>query len=206
MRNDPTVVALVVSARDGDGEAWNQIVERYAPLVWSICQRYRLSRLDADDVGQNVWLSLFQHLRTIREPAALPGWIARTTGNECLRVLTLRTRQHNELAPDVESGVDGGYDLVEEELERAEQQMALRQAFGQLQRRCQTLLALLFHEARPPYAQISRQLRMKVGSIGPTRERCLAELRRTPAMADFIKTHRQSGNGGELRAWRMVDR
>lgn len=201
MYDDPTVVALVLAARGGDRTAWDQIVERYAPLVWGICRRHRLSRSDTDDVGQNVWLRLFESLGTLREAAALPGWLARTTRNECLRVLrSAGQRERAEHTIDPERGLEGGYDLVEDELERAQRHLALRESFGQLRPQCQELLSLLFRDARPPYLQIGGQLGMKVGSIGPTRERCLAELRRCPALAALIETQRREGTGGEVRA------
>jgi RNA polymerase sigma factor (sigma-70 family) len=189
MHDDPAVVTLVLAARDGDAEAWHQIVDRYAPLVWGICRRYTLGRPDADDVGQVVWLSLFQHLAAIREPAALPGWLARTTRNECLRVLRAAgQRERVERAVPAESGVDGGFDVVEEELERAEQHRALREAFSDLRPECRELLSRLFRDAPPPYLEIGNELGMKIGSIGPTRQRCLAELRRCPALAAFTGT------------------
>jgi DNA-directed RNA polymerase specialized sigma24 family protein len=83
----PTVEALVDDARVGDQKAWNALVSRYSPLVWAICRRFNLSRLDSDDVGQSVWLLLIEHLPALRQPAALPGWIATTTRRECMRVL-----------------------------------------------------------------------------------------------------------------------
>jgi hypothetical protein len=92
----PSVTALVASARNGDKRAWDELFERYAPLIWSICRRYRLSQMDADDVGQNVWLQLVGHLAAIRDPAALPGWLATTTaGNvagSCVRHSNSRLR------------------------------------------------------------------------------------------------------------------
>jgi hypothetical protein len=69
---DAPVADLVARARGGDQRAWDAIVERYAPLVWSICRRYRLDGADTDDAGQAVWLQLVDHLDTIRDPAALP--------------------------------------------------------------------------------------------------------------------------------------
>ena len=82
MRDDPTVVALVARAAEGDPRAWADVVERYAPLVWSICTRFQLSNQDTEDVGQNVWLLLVEQLGKLRERAALPGWLApRRTGN-----------------------------------------------------------------------------------------------------------------------------
>jgi len=87
MHNDLSAADLVTRARNGDKQAWDALVDRYAPLVWSICHRHRLSRADADDVGQSVWLQLVEHLGTVRDPAALPGWLATTTRRECGRVL-----------------------------------------------------------------------------------------------------------------------
>src|SRR6201986_4534609 len=87
MRDDPAVIALVISARDGDQRAWDEIVDRYAPLVWAICRRYQLSRSDTDDVAQTLWLLLVEQLGKLRQPAALPGWIATTTAREGLRVI-----------------------------------------------------------------------------------------------------------------------
>ena len=93
MRDDAPVATLVARARDGDKHAWDAIVDRYAPLIWSICRRYRLDRPDADDVGQSVWLRLVDQLALIRDPAALPGWLATTTRRECGRVLSASRRQ-----------------------------------------------------------------------------------------------------------------
>ena len=84
-----SVIALVARAVSGveTRTAWDEIVDRYAPLVWSICLRHQLSRQDTDDVGQSVWLLLVEQIGSLREPAALPGWLATTTRRECLRVL-----------------------------------------------------------------------------------------------------------------------
>lgn len=79
MRENTAVVTLVFAARDGDREAWNRMVERYAPLVYGICRTYRLAPADAEDVGQNVWMSLYGHLHLLRDAAALPGWLTTTT-------------------------------------------------------------------------------------------------------------------------------
>src|SRR5215510_1646282 len=75
MPDDLTIVNLLLRARAGDESAWHELVERYAPLVWSVCRRYRLSQADTDDVAQTVWLRLLEHIAKIREPAALPGWL-----------------------------------------------------------------------------------------------------------------------------------
>ena len=98
MRDDPVVTDLVTRARHGDQHAWDTLVERYAPLVWSICRRYRLSRADTDDVGQTVWLLLVTHLDQLRDPAALPGWIATTTGRECAKARRATQPAHTAVA------------------------------------------------------------------------------------------------------------
>ena len=86
MRSDPSVVTLVARAAQYDQQAWDELVERYIPLVWSICVRYQLSSHDIEDVSQSVWLGLVSHLNQLRDPAALPGWLATTTRRECVRV------------------------------------------------------------------------------------------------------------------------
>src|SRR5580700_723821 len=87
MRDDPVITALVARAANGQEQAWDALVERYAPLIWSICRRHRLDGADAADVGQSVWLHLVDHLGSLRDPAALPGWLATTARRECGRVL-----------------------------------------------------------------------------------------------------------------------
>jgi len=186
MHDKPTVEALVLAARDGDREAWNTIVERYGPLVFGVCVSYRLSPADLEDVGQAVWLLLFQRLHTLRVPEALPGWLLTTTRNECKRVLGERIRRQDRTLV-VEPSVDGGQAALEEEWERVRQATALREAFAQLDAPCRDLLTLLFADPPIPYREIAEQLRMKVGSIGPTRARCLDHLRRCPALAALIE-------------------
>ena len=94
------VTDLVTRAKNGDQQAWDALVERYAPLVWSICRRYRLERADAEDVCQAVWFTLVARLDHLRDPAALPGWLATTTRRECGRVLhaTGRRRAGEQVA------------------------------------------------------------------------------------------------------------
>ncbi|MBB5077367.1 RNA polymerase sigma factor [Nonomuraea endophytica] len=177
MRDDPEVVDLVTRARKGDRAAWDEIVERYSPLVWSICRRFRLVRPDSDDAAQTVWLRLVENLDTLREPAALPGWLARTAHRECLRrAREIRRRDGAERPLDFEP--ETGPDLIAEELEKAERDLLLRRAFAQLPPRCRDLLTLCLGPDPVPYAQIGERLGMPVGGIGPNRSRCLARLRR----------------------------
>jgi RNA polymerase sigma factor (sigma-70 family) len=175
-------------ARDGDQRAWDAIVERYAPLVWSICRRYRLADADADDAGQAVWLQLVDHIGQIRDPAALPGWLATTTGRECGRIVRAarRTCPPGSRVLDAEDIPDEPAAVADDELLRAERHAALREALADLPPSCQQLIVLLAEDPPLPYAQISARLGIPAGSIGPTRRRCLAKLRRHPAIAALI--------------------
>ena len=187
MRDDSPVARLVAQARDGDKQAWDAIVVRYAPLIWAICRRYRLDRPDADDVGQSVWLRLVDQLDVIRDPAALPGWIATTTRRECGRVVgAARKREVLGYAQDVAEIPDSDPAAAEAEVLMAERNAALRAAFRELPPRCRELIGLLIADPPVPYTEISGKLGIKVGSIGPTRARCLQRLREYPAVAALI--------------------
>jgi RNA polymerase sigma factor (sigma-70 family) len=184
MRDDPAVIALVIRAQKGDQGAWDEIVERYAPLVWSICRRYRLNRADADDVGQSVWLRLVEQLSALRQPAALPGWLATTTQRECLRVAQVAQKQESKERPlDFDMAADEQSTMLEQELIKAEQNAALRAAFAQLPSRCRSLLSLLTRDPPLSYAEIGASIGAPVGSIGPNRARCLDRLRNSPELA-----------------------
>jgi RNA polymerase sigma factor (sigma-70 family) len=194
MRDDPVVIALVTRARDGDQQAWHELVDRYAPLVWSICQRYRLNRHDIDDIGQTVWLLLVEQLGNLREPAALPGWLATTTQRECLRVLRAARKYDSLGSPaDSQTAADRSAPLIEHEIIAAELNAALRAAFAGLPARCRQLLSMLMSDPPCSYAEISVTLPIPVGSIGPQRSRCLDRMRRSPSLTAL-------GAGGEARA------
>ena len=183
----PVVTGLVTRARNGERQAWDALVERYAPLIWSICRRYRLEAADAEDAAQTVWLKLVDQLDKIRDPAALPGWLATTTRRECSRILRA-TRRPCDAGYALAAGTipgdhaqPSGQDLL-----AAERHAALREAFGQLPPGCQQLLALLIHDPALSYAEISARLGIPAGSIGPTRGRCLDKLRHHPAISALI--------------------
>jgi RNA polymerase sigma factor (sigma-70 family) len=182
------VTDLVTRARTGDKQAWDTLVERYAPLIWSICCRHRLSA-DAEDISQGVWLRLVGQLDKIRDPAALPGWLATTTRRECLRILgAARGPLADGYIVDAEAVPDEQVRIAEEELLVAERHAALREAFRDLAACDQQLILLLIEDPPVPYAEISARLGIPMGSIGPTRRRCLDKLRRHPAIAALIDT------------------
>ena len=186
MRDDPFVAELVTRARKGDQQAWDVLIERYSPLIWSICRHYRLSRADAEDVGQRTWLQFVNHLGAIRDPAALPGWLTTTTRRECNRVV--RAARGPQAAWQLldENIPDKQIRTAEHELLAAERHAALREAFTCLSPSRQQLMALLIEDPPVPYTEISARLGIPVSSIGPTRGRCLEQLRHHPAIAALI--------------------
>ena len=126
-------------------------------------------------------------MNRVRAPAALPGWIATTTRRECVRVRSAAQGPHATVyALDVESLPDQRVGTAEQELLAAERHAALREAFSQLPSHGQRLLALLIADPPMPYADISAQLGIPVGSIGPTRSRYLDKMRRHPAIAALM--------------------
>lgn len=196
MRDDPRVTDLMTRARNGEKQAWDELVERYAPLIWSICRRYRLGRADADVVGQSVWLHLADQLGAIRNPAALPVWLATTTQRECGRV------QHSE-AHEPSTAEHGPPTVAEHDLLMAERNAVLREALTDLPWDCQQLIAMLVQDPPVPHAEISARLGIPAASIGAACGRCLQRLRRHPAIAALIKAEAPS-TGGDLCAEPVV--
>ncbi len=187
MSDRPLVTALVTRAVSGDQRAWDALVERYAPLVWSICRRYQLGGADADDVGQTVWLQLLDHLGELREPAAVASWLATTTRRECARARReTREPQAAGHVLDAESTSDPQTPTAEQELLTAERDAVLREAFTRLPYCCQQLIALLTGDQPPSDAQISAQLGIPADSIGSRCSSCLRILRRDPAIAALL--------------------
>jgi RNA polymerase sigma factor (sigma-70 family) len=187
MRDDLAVTDLVARAAKGDEQAWDALVERYAPLVWSICRWHRLGDPDAEDVGQVVWLRLVERLPMIHDPAALPGWLTTVTRRECLRVLrAARGPRAAGCGLDVSVIPDYEACTAEQELLAAERNTALCEALGDLPPAGRRLITLLIADPPVPYTEISARLGIAVGSIGPTRRRYLNKLRRHPAITALI--------------------
>jgi RNA polymerase sigma factor (sigma-70 family) len=194
--DDSPVPDLVRGARDGRQSSWDQLVERYTPLVLSVVRGYRLQSSDADDVVQTLWLRLVEHLDEIREPRALPGWIVTTARNECLRTIRhrQRTQPFDPLAPTragelAETALDGRpseVDAVVEDLTQADRHRALLEAFATLSDPQRELLLLLMTDPPTPYTEISERLHIPVGSIGPTRKRALQRIREHPAVRAWM--------------------
>lgn len=160
----------------GDQRAWNQLVEQYAGLVWSVARSFRLPPAATDDVVQTVWLRLAEHCGRIRQPERLASWLATTTRNESLRVIRGRTRVSP--AEFLDETAEPTAPSIEELVSDDDTLRAVLTAFAQLPEDDQALLRLLC--AVPPldYQTIAETLGRPIGSIGPTRARCLERLRR----------------------------
>ncbi|MFN2496980.1 MAG: RNA polymerase sigma factor [Pseudonocardiaceae bacterium] len=185
---DENLTDLAHAAAGGDEDAWSRLVERFMPLVRSVIRSYSLYGQDAEDVGQTLWLRLVEHLKDIRDPRALPGWIATTTRNECARLLK-STRRMVPVGAAVEPHpVPQNVREVDEDLLAAERHQMLLQALAQLPEHQRNLLILLVADPPLTYAEIGRRLNIPTGSIGPTRARALQKLRECHAMAAIRET------------------
>ncbi|HTF10964.1 MAG TPA: sigma-70 family RNA polymerase sigma factor [Asanoa sp.] len=170
---------LIARVRDGDNDAWVALTDRYTNLLWSIARQQGLSTADAADAIQTTWLRLVEHIDRIRQPERLVGWLATTLRRECgdIRERAARVRP---VPPDDPTGLDRpdpSADPLDAALLRDERDAELWRAFGALRPACQELLRVLIADPAPSYREVSLVLRMAVGSIGPTRERCLKCLR-----------------------------
>src|SRR5262245_40980020 len=172
---------LVQSAADGDQDAWDTLVDRFAGLVWSIARAHRLSATDAADVSQTTWLRLVEHLGRIRDPERIGGWLAATARHECLRVI----RHTGRFVADGEVDLDAVGNEPEPStlLLATERTAALWRAVEALPERCRMLIRALMADPPPSYEDLAAAFGIPIGSIGPTRARCLEQLKRRPEIA-----------------------
>ena len=180
------VTRLVRRAAEGERWAWEHLVDQYARLIWAITRDFKLVESDAADVAQVTWLRLLEHIDRIEHPDRLGSWLAATARNECLR--NLAARKKVVLAEDnvTLEGVAAHGPDIDERLLAAERAQVVREALSRLPRKWQQMLELLMADPPASYAEISDQLGLPVGSIGPTRRRCLARLQELlhPTLSD----------------------
>jgi RNA polymerase sigma factor (sigma-70 family) len=189
MQHNVSVVTnaqLIQDCLHGDASAWQQLVNRYARLVHSVPARYGMTPAEVDDVGQEVFLTLAQSLHEIDDPDRLPAWLITTTRRFSWRMLQKRKReqpaQEGDIAdidlPAVAQVVAQPLPSLNELLVGWQRQEALGQGMGRLNERCRELLTLIFlDQNEPSYDEIGAHLGIPKGSIGPTRNRCLQQLR-----------------------------
>jgi RNA polymerase sigma factor (sigma-70 family) len=171
--------SCVAGAAAGERASWERLVDAYGGLIWAITRNHRLLHGDAADVSQTTWLRLLENIDRLKDPGRVGAWLATTARRECLRLSARRKR--TVLVAD---GNDLDLDHLrvhapelDDRLLLAERDAALRAAFGTLSPRCRELLRLMLLDPAPCYEEISAALGMPVGSIGPTRGRCLEKLR-----------------------------
>ncbi len=168
---------LLERCRTGDEEAWEALLDRHGGLVLYLARHAGLGPTDAEEVLQETFLALVTHLDSIQEPRALKGWIATTARRAAVR---LRTKRRSEGTDSLDERRDEP--LVEEEVEdvlvRIENRQHLAEALELIGERCRRLLLMLYGPEKTSYEEISRTLDLAMGSIGPTRGRCMDKLRR----------------------------
>lgn len=187
------VRAMLGAAATGDQAAWDALVRRYTGLLWSIARGYGLSTTDAADTVQMTWLKLVENLGTIADPQRLPAWLATTMRRECLQLIRRRVREpqaYDWAAAEITDPAPP----VDHELLRVERDCALLRAVDLLPERCRRLLRVLMASPPPAYAEVSAALDIPVGSIGPTRQRCLGQLRAIALTDELLGSGKSEGN------------
>ena len=177
MMSDVTGVGAVVrAAAGGDARAWNALIDQFARLIWAIARSHGLSVSDADDVTQTTWLKLNEHLDKLRDPDRVGAWLAVTARNESMRQVR-RARRDVPFDPMVDVRRPALGPDVDGALLAEERDHALWRAFQSLPPNCRVLLLMLNSDPAFSYEEVSESLEIPVGSIGPTRGRCLDRLR-----------------------------
>ena len=164
---------LIEWCLNGEEKAWTVLIERYSRLIYTIPFRFGFTKMVADEIFQETCLILLEKMETLREKDRVRSWLVTV----CRRVCIQRLKQMDELQSIENIEVDGRVLPLDNELMLLEQHHIIHEALSQLPERCQKLLKALFFEAPPPsYEEISKELAISVGSIGPTRIRCLDKL------------------------------
>jgi RNA polymerase sigma factor (sigma-70 family) len=189
-----TDTTLIERCRQGDGQAWELLVERYQRLVYSIPRRAGLDNEQVADVFQQVFVALFENIHRLENPDRLAAWLATTARRESWRISRQQRTTNAVTLPGARDEQDTSpLDMVpdtallpDEQLEQLEQQHIIRQKVMTLDDRCRTLLTMLFYQADPPsYHDIASTLQMSVGSVGAIRARCLQKLRQSLEKVGF---------------------
>lgn len=174
----PDDASLIAACRRGDGDAWELLIRRWRRLIYSIPSAYRLSDDQADDVFQRVAVKLLENLGRIRDASKLPSWLVTTTRRECLAAKT-GSRRWESLDDDAGDALAGDSPDPVAEIHATAREHALALAFERLGDPCRGLLrALYVEDPTPAYGEIARRLGRPIGSLGPTRARCLHKLRK----------------------------
>ena len=186
--NTASDATLLEACQRGEQAGWDLLIDRYAALIYSIPLKFGFADADAADVFQSVCVTLFERLETIRAPQGLAAWIMTTTSRQCIALARQKRRDNARGAPvDASEHVPDPELLPDEELVALERQHAVKTAVGQLESPCRELIEALFADGaeRTSYEQLARRLAMAPNSLGPTRSRFLAKLRRLLVAAGY---------------------
>lgn len=165
---------LLNLAATGDRGAWDALVDRFGQMVWSVARGFRLDDAMAKDVSQTVWLKLIENIDRIKDPERLPGWLATTARREALRVAKARDKA---VVTDFEYDLEDRSPSLDEMLIDEEENREVVRAFSTLDDMCRQLLRLMMIEPALSYEEISDATGRPIGSLGPTRARCLDKLK-----------------------------
>lgn len=176
-----SVAELVSLAANGDSRAWEELVSRFGGMIAATGRRYRLTPSDNAELQQNTWMRLIENIHRIEQPERVGGWLATTARRESLQLLRRSAKYHGGADQMLANLPDHHLPEPDARPIAQEQEVVLRAAWDRLKPRCQQLLSLLVSDAPIGYKDLSQLLDMPVGSIGPTRARCLEHLRRLVA-------------------------
>jgi RNA polymerase sigma factor (sigma-70 family) len=175
---------MVAAAVDGDSDAWHVLVQRFSGLVWAVTRAHRLPSADAADVFQTTWLRLAEHIHRLENPAGVGAWLATAARRECLQIIRASARviptadmTRLNTAPSLDSTPEEVFLRAEREQQEKERIQTVLNALERLPGRCRELLRILMASPPPSYAEVAAALDLPIGSIGPTRARCLRKLR-----------------------------
>lgn len=185
MERGPSLTELVAGARAGEQAAWDEIVARFSALLWAVARSYRLEHNAAADAVQGTWLRLVESINSLQDPEALPGWLLTTARRQAIRLLRTKARDFPVEDVDVLDQEAPDLPALDAALLLDERDAALWQAYRRLGERCQRLLRVLMAPECPSYSEVATRLGMPVGSIGPTRGRCLGQLRGLLAESEY---------------------
>jgi len=181
---------LIRACRTGDARAWERLLDKYERLVFSISLNYGLTTDDAADVTQITFTILLQNLNTLPDEMRLSAWLATVARRHTWRLLARNRRE--TVNPDEDLAGNETLGGIVDNRERWELVEWLNHGLSLLDERCrQLLLALYFDAEQPSYAQVADQLNMPVGSIGPTRARCLEQMKRNLDTVESMATARR---------------
>ena len=171
-----TVQNLVARAANDDQDAWSDLVDRFAGLVWSVARGVGLGEADAADVSQTTWMRLAEHLDQLHDGSSVGAWLATTARREAIRVSRLGTRQVPVDPWEWLDQPDEKFEDPELAVLAAERTVTVQMAVAILPERCRRLLEALASDPPATYGEVSAALQLPMGSIGPTRSRCLERL------------------------------